>query len=334
MGNIMVDLSTTYLGLEIRNPLVAAASPLSKKLDSVRRLEDAGVGALVMYSLFEEQIIHESRELDFFLNQGTESYAEAITYFPEMPQYNVGPEAYLERIQEYKKAVHMPIIASLNGISTGGWVKYAKMMEEAGADGLELNIYHIPTDPAISSQELEQAYFDLVRDVRKQVHIPLAVKLGAYFTSFPNLAARLVDAGVNALVLFNRFYQPDLNLTSMAVEPSLELSDSADLRLPLRWVAILYQRIKTEFAITSGVHTGSDMAKALLAGAQVAQVASELIVNGPARALGMLEELTIFMDTRKYKTIDQMRGSLSQQHVAQPAAFERANYMKALNSFD
>ncbi len=330
----MVDLSTTYMGLEIRNPLIAAASPFSKTLDNVRRLEDSGVGALVMYSLFEEQIIHESRELDFFLNQGTESYAEALTYFPELPKYNVGPEAYLERIREYKQAVHIPIIASLNGISTGGWVKYAKMMEEAGADGLELNIYYIPTDPAVSAQELEQAHFDLVRDVRKQVRIPLAVKLGPYFTSFPNLAARLVDAGVNALVLFNRFYQPDLNLTKMEVEPSLQLSDSADLRLPLRWVAILYQRIQTEFAVTSGVHTGTDMAKALLAGAQVVQVASEFIAEGPGRALGMLEELTIFMDTRKYKSIDQMRGSLSQQNVASPSAFERANYMKALNSFD
>ncbi len=330
----MVDLSTTYLGLQLKNPLVASASPLSKKVDSVCKLEDAGVGAVVMYSLFEEQIIHESLELDYYLNRGTYEFAEALTYFPEMESYNVGPEGYLELIAKLKKTVSIPIIGSLNGISTGGWIEYGKKIEEAGADALELNIYYIPTQAETASQELEQVYVDLVTDVRKQVHIPLAVKLSPYFTALPNFARRLVAAGADGLVLFNRFYQPDLDIETLEVTPDLVLSTSTEMRLPLRWIAILYGRIQADLALTTGVHTAEDTVKALMAGANVAMMASALIENGPAYAGEVLKNLQSWMETYEYELVKQMTGSMSQQAVAEPAAFERANYMKALNSFD
>ncbi len=330
----MVDLSTTYLGLQLKNPLVASASPLSKKVDSVCKLEDAGVGAVVMYSLFEEQIIHESLELDYYLNRGTYEFAEALTYFPEMESYNVGPEGYLELIAKLKKTVSIPIIGSLNGISTGGWIEYGKKIEEAGADALELNIYYIPTQAETASQELEQVYVDLVTDVRKQVHIPLAVKLSPYFTALPNFARRLVAAGADGLVLFNRFYQPDLDIETLEVTPDLVLSTSTEMRLPLRWIAILYGRIQADLALTTGVHTAEDTVKALMAGANVAMMASALIENGPAYAGEVLKNLQSWMETYEYESVKQMTGSMSQQAVAEPAAFERANYMKALNSFD
>lgn len=330
----MVDLSTTYLGLPLKNPLVAAASPLSKKESTVRRLEDAGVGAVVMYSLFEEQITHESLALDYFLSRGTESYAEAITYFPDMEKYNVGPEEYLNLIQKLKKAVHIPIIASLNGISTGGWVEYARKMEQAGADALELNIYYLPTDPNLTSQELEQTYVDLVGDIRKQIYIPLAVKLSPYFTALPNFARRLVQAGANGLVLFNRFYQPDLDIETLEVVPRLELSNSSELRLPLRWVAILYKRVQADLALTGGVHTAEDIIKSMMAGACVVQLASELLANGIQRVGELLADMSQWMETFEYESVAQMVGSMSQQAVAEPAAFERANYMKALTSYD
>ncbi len=330
----MVDLSTTYLGLQLKNPLVASASPLSKRVDTVRQLEDAGVGAVVMYSLFEEQIIHESLELDYYLNRGTYQFAEALTYFPEMESYNIGPDGYLEQIATLKKTVSIPVIGSLNGISTGGWVDYGKKIEQAGADALELNIYYIPTDAKITSQELEQTYLDLVADVRKQVHIPLAVKLSPYFSALPNLAQRLVSAGADGLVLFNRFYQPDLNIETLEVTPDLVLSTSTEMRLPLRWVAILYGRITADMALTSGVHTAQDMVKAAMAGAKVSMMASALIENGPAYAGEVLKSLQSWMETNEYESIKQMIGSMSQQAVAEPSAFERANYMKALNSYD
>jgi dihydroorotate dehydrogenase (fumarate) len=330
----MADLSTTYLGLNLKNPLVASASPLSKKTETVRKLEDAGVSAVVMYSLFEEQITHESLALDFFLNQGTESFAEAITYFPDLEHYNVGPENYLELIRKHKEAVDIPVIASLNGISTGGWIKYAQMMEQAGADALELNIYHIPTNPDVTAQELEQAYVDLVHDVRKQVHIPLAVKLSPFFSSLPNLAKRLVSAGANGPVLFNRFYQPDLDIETLEVVPSLVLSSSDELRLPLRWTAILFGRINADLALTTGVHTAQDVVKAVMAGANVAMTTSELLHGGIARASEILADMQVWMDKFEYDSVSQMRGSMSQRSVAEPAAFERANYMKALTSYD
>ncbi len=330
----MADLSTTYLGLKLKNPLVASASPLSKKVEGVRRLEEAGISAVVMYSLFEEQITHESLALDHFLTRGSESFAEAMTYFPDLDNYNIGPENYLELVYRIKKAVSIPVIGSLNGISSGGWVDYARRIQDAGADALELNIYYVPTDTKLTSQELEQNYVQLVKEVRSQVKIPLAVKLSPYFTALPNLAAQLSDAGADGLVLFNRFYQPDLDIESLDVIPNLVLSTSDELRLPLRWVAILYGRIKADLALSSGVHSAADVVKALMAGAKVAMTTSELLAKGIGRATEMLADLNRWMEEFEYASVQQMTGSMSQQSVAEPAAFERANYMKALSSFD
>lgn len=329
-----LDLTTTYLGLQLKNPLVASASPLSKKVDMVRRLEDAGTAAVVMYSLFEEQITHESHELDHYLERGTHSYAEALNYFPDLDNYNLGPEPYLEHLYRIKQAVSIPIIASLNGVSSGGWVEYAHKIEQAGADALELNIYYLSTDINLSGAELEQSYIDLVRDIRARVSLPLAIKLSPFFTSIPNMAKRLVDAGANGLVLFNRFYQPNFDLDELKVVPDLELSNSQELRLPLRWIAILYGSVAADFALTSGVHTGHDVLKAIMAGSSVAMLASELLAHGPGRLPHIIEDIERWMEENEYESITQMKGCMSQRAVAEPAAFERANYMKALNSFD
>lgn len=330
----MIDLSTQYLGLKLKNPLVASASPLSKKVDTVKKLEDAGIGAVVMYSLFEEQIIHESHALDYFLNHGTESFSEALTYFPDMEHYNVGPDGYLDMIRKLKESVQVPVIASLNGISTGGWVDYACKMEQAGADALELNIYFLPTDLELEGIALEDAYVELVRSVRAQVKIPLAVKLSPYFTALPNFARKLVGAGANGLVLFNRFYQPDLDIETLEVVPDLVLSTSDELRLPLRWTAILYGRLQADLALTTGVHSVEDVVKATMAGARVSMMASELLSRGIGRVSEILADLEKWLETYEYHSIQQMLGSMSQQAVADPAAFERANYMKVLQSFD
>jgi dihydroorotate dehydrogenase (fumarate) len=330
----MVNLTTHYLGLDLKNPLVASASPLSKKLDSVRRLEDAGVSAVVMYSLFEEQIIHESLALDHFLNRGTDVSAEATTMFPDLANYNLGPDEYVEHVRKIKAAVSIPVIGSLNGYTGGGWIDYAQKIEQAGADGLELNLYNVPTDTGMSAADLEKSYIQLVHDVRSKLHIPLAVKLSPYFTSLPNLAVRLAQAGANGLVLFNRFMQPDLDIETLEVVPHLVLSDSNELRLPLRWVAILHERVDADLALSTGIHTGEDIVKAMMAGANVAMTASELLEKGMDRATGMLEELQNWMEEYEYESIQQMRGSMSQKNVTDPAAFERGNYMKALSSFD
>lgn len=330
----MVDLTTQYLGLKLKNPLVASASPLSKKVENAKRLEDAGVAALVMYSLFEEQIVHESLELDYHLDHGTESFPEALTYFPDLNYYNLEPQAYVEHLRQIKKSVSIPVIGSLNGTSTGGWVHYAKLIEEAGADALELNIYFIPTDPLTGAQDLEAAYLNLVRAVRCEVKIPLAVKIGPQFSSLPNFARNLANAGANGLVLFNRFYQPNLDIETMDVVPDLELSTSSDLRLPLRWIAILYSHIAADFALSSGVHTPQDMVKAVMAGANVAMSTSALLHNGPEYARTLLTGFGEWMEKFDYASVDQMRGALSQKNVADPAAFERANYMKILNSYN
>lgn len=330
----MTDLSTTYLGLKLKNPLVASASPLSKKVDTVKELEDAGVSAVVMYSLFEEQITHESHALDYFLNRGSESYAEAMTYFPEMENYNIGPDSYLDLVSKLKRTVDIPIIGSLNGVSTGGWVDYAKKIEEAGADALELNIYYLPTDVKIVSKELEDAQIELVASVKKQLSIPLAVKLSPFYTALPAYAKRLSHAGADGLVLFNRFYQPDIDTETLEVIPSLNLSDSNDLLLPLRWVAILHGKIKADLALTSGVHNEKDVLKAMMAGANVVEITSEFLANGIGRATEILEGLKKWMVEYEYDSITQMQGSMSHKSVAEPAAFERANYMKALQSFD
>jgi dihydroorotate dehydrogenase (fumarate) len=330
----MPDLTTTYLGLQLRNPLVASASPLSKKVDTVRRLEDAGAAAVVMYSLFEEQITHESQELNYYLERGTHSYAESLSYFPDLDFYNMGSEPYLEHLHRVKQAVDIPVIGSLNGISSGGWVQYAQRIEQAGADALELNIYYLPTDPNLSCAELEEQYVKLVRDVRATVKIPIALKLSPFFTSLPHIARRFVEAGANSLVLFNRFYQPDFDLEELEVIPNLQLSTSRELRLPLRWIALLYGRIEADFALTSGVHTAQDVLKAVMAGASVAMTTSALLEYGIGRLTHILIDLQAWMEEHEYESVTSMKGSMSQRAVAEPAAFERANYMKVLNSFN
>jgi len=329
----MTDLSTTYLGLHLKNPLVASASPLSKKIERVKQLEEAGIAAIVMYSLFEEQIIHESLELDHYLTRGTDSYAEAMSYLPDSGTYTLLPDKYLAKVTELKKAVNIPIIGSLNGVSKGGWVRYAHRIQEAGADAVELNLYYIPTDPAITAQELEDAQIDLVADVKSSIKIPLAVKLSPFYTSLPNFTRRLVDAGADGLVLFNRFYQPDFDLEELKIAHTLDLSTSNDLRLPLRWISILHGQLNTDFALTSGVHTASDVIKAMMSGANIAMIASELLRRGPERVPDILSELQTWINVHEYTSIKQMQGSMSQTSVAEPAAFERANYMKVLSSF-
>jgi len=328
-----MDLSTTYMGLTLPNPLVASSSPLSHKVETICQLEEAGIGAVVMYSLFEEQISLESQQLDYFLTHGTESYAEALSYFPDLGEYNVGPDEYLNLIRKAKQQTNIPIIASLNGVSAGGWVRYAKLMEQAGADALELNIYYLPTDPDLPGTTVEQMTVDVVQAVRQEVSIPLAVKIGPFFSSIPNMAKRLAEAGADALVLFNRFYQPDIDIVNLEVTPHLVLSDSHELRLPLRWTAILYGRVPVDLAITTGVHTYQDVLKGLMAGAKVTMMASELLANGLGRIAQILHEMQAWMEEYEYTSVCQMIGSVSQKNVAQPAAFERANYMKVLDSY-
>ncbi|HET7376014.1 MAG TPA: dihydroorotate dehydrogenase-like protein [Anaerolineae bacterium] len=330
----MIDLSTTYLGMNLRNPLMPSASPLSKSIDTVKRLEDHGAAAVVMYSLFEEQITHESDELDHYLSYGTESYVEATSYFPDLAHYNLGPQEYLEHIRKAKAAVDIPIIGSLNGVSSGGWIRYAKLIQEAGADALELNVYFIPTDPAISSANVENMYLDLVQQLKGSVRIPVAVKLTHFFSSLPHVASRLDQAGADALVLFNRFYQPDIDLENLDVVTNLSLSSSYELRLRLRWAAILFGNVKADLAITGGVHTAEDVLKCMMVGAKVAQMASVLLHNGVHVLDDILIDLRRWLETHEYESIKQMQGSMSQRNVAQPAAFERANYMKVLNSFE
>jgi dihydroorotate dehydrogenase (fumarate) len=330
----MPDLTTTYLGLALKNPLVASASPLSKKLDLVRRLEDAGASAIVTYSLFEEQINHESHELDYYLNRGTDSYSESLSYFPDLDTYNLGPESYLEHIARMKQIVDIPVIASLNGVSMGGWLDYARKIEQAGADALELNIYTLATDPEWTSQDIEASYVELVSEVRSAVDIPISLKLTPFFTALPNVAKRCVQAGANGLVLFNRVYQPDFDLEALEVMPHLELSTARELYLPLRWTALLYGRIDADFALTSGVHSAQDVLKAMMAGASVVMLASSLLTNGIKRLTSLRDELHQWMEEHEYESIRQMKGSMSYLAVADPVAFERANYMKALNSFD
>ncbi len=330
----MIDLSTTYLGLKLKNPIVPSSSPLMQDVDNIRRMEDAGAAAVVLHSLFEEQIAQESEILDRSLDQGTYTYAESLTYFPDLGNYNLGPEGYLEHIRKAKAAVRIPVIASLNGASTGGWVEYAQKMEQAGADALELNTYYIAADPAQTAAQVEAMYLDLVRAVKASVRIPVAVKLSPYFSAFSNFAARLDDAGANALVLFNRFYQPDFDLENLEVVPDLELSTSSELRLRLRWVAMLHGRVKADLAVTGGVHTAEDVLKSMMAGARIAMMTSALLHHGIDHLRGVLVDLAKWMDEHEYVSIRQMQGSMSQKSVANPAAFERANYMKVLRSYE
>lgn len=329
----MTDLSTTYLGLNLKNPLVASASPLSKKLDRAKKLEDAGISAIVMYSLFEEQIIHESLELDHFLNRGADSFPEALSYLPDGGMYAIKPEKYLDQVTGLKKALKIPVIGSLNGVSKGGWTRYARKIEEAGADALELNVYYIATDLDMTSSDIEDTQVELVAEVKSAVKIPLAVKISPFVTSIPNYAKRLVEAGADGLVLFNRFYQPDFDLEELEIIHSLDLSTSSDLRLPLRWISILHGKIDTDFALTSGVHSYTDVLKSMMSGAKVAMMASNLLHSGEQVIGEILSNLETWMKEHEYESIQQMQGSMSQKSVKEPAAFERANYMKVLNSF-
>lgn len=328
-----MDLKTNYLGINLRNPIVPSASPLSYELDNIRMMEDMGAGAVVMYSLFEEQIKNESHELDHYLSYGSESFGEALSYFPEMEDYNTGPDEYLEHIRKAKEAVDIPIFGSLNGVSSGGWIEYAEKIEDAGADGMELNIYYIPTNPQFSGTDVEKMYIEIVKDVKKSVKIPVAVKLNPFFSSLANMALKFAEAGADGLVLFNRFYQPDLDIENLEVEPHLVLSRSFDLRLPLRWVAILYDQVNIDLAISSGVHTYKESLKGLMAGAKITMLASELLANGIERISDILTAMTDWMEEHDYHSVKQMQGSLSQVNVAEPAAFERANYMKVLQSW-
>lgn len=329
----MPDLKTNYLGLQLKNPLVASSGPLSKDVGHILRMQDAGVAAVVLHSLFEEQINLESKELDRFLSKDEHSYAEALQYFPDMQGYNIGPEGYLEHIRKTKAAVDIPVIGSLNGVSTGGWIRYARLIEEAGADALELNVYYIPTDPEMGSAQVEQIYLDLVRDVKGTLKIPVAVKLGHAFTAMANMARRLDQAGADALVLFNRFYQPDLDLEKLEAVPHLTLSNSSELLLRIHWVAILYGHIRADLAVTGGVHTAQDVLKAMMAGARVAMMTSALLKSGIGYLAKVRTDLLAWMEEREYASIRQMQGSMSYRSVAEPAAFERGNYMKVLSSY-
>lgn len=329
----MLDLSTKYLGLELKNPLVVSASPLSRDLGTVRSLEDCGASAIVLHSLFEEQINLESQQLDKFLSSGTDVSAEALSMFPDMTSYNIGPEGYLEHIRKVKTAVRIPIIASLNGVSAGGWTRYAREMQQAGADALELNIYYLPTDPNLTSAAVEDMYCHLLSQVKATVQIPVAVKLGPYFSAMANMARQLDHFGANALVLFNRFYQPDFDLEALEVVPSLVLSRSNELRLRLHWAAILFGKIKADIAITGGVHTAEDAIKSMMAGARVAMMTSALLEAGPQHLRRVLDDMSDWLERHEYESVRQMQGSMSQQSVPYPAAFERANYMKVLGGY-
>jgi dihydroorotate dehydrogenase (fumarate) len=328
-----VDLTTNYMGMALKNPIVPSSSPLSESLDGIRRMEDAGAAAVVMYSLFEEQITLESHQLDHFLSYGTDGFAEALSYFPDMATFKVGPDEYLNLIRRAREAVGIPIIGSLNGVSTGGWIQYAREIEEAGASALELNVYYIPTDLEMTGAEVEEMYLSILRDVKNAISIPVAVKLSPFFSATANMAYRLAEAGANALVLFNRFYQPDFDLENLEVVPHLVLSNSHELRLPLRWVAILHGRVPADFAITTGIHALEDVLKGLMAGAKVTMMASELLQSGVQRIGQVLEGMVQWMEEYEYESVAQMQGSMSQQRVAEPAAFERANYMKVLGSW-
>ena len=328
-----VDLRTRYLGLELANPLVPSASTLSSRLDTLKRLEDAGASAVVMQSLFEEQIEHEEMQVLQVLEAGSESFPEARNYFFELEDYNTGPTSYLKHLEATKEDLGIPVIWSLNGISQGGWIRYAKLIQDAGADALELNIYFVAADPDMSADDVERRYVDLVGTVRESVSIPLAVKVGPYFSSMGHMARRLVAAGADGLVLFNRFVQPDIDLDTLRVDPSLHLSTPFELRLPLRWIAILRGRVDCSIAATSGVHTAEDALKLLLAGADVTMMASALFQNGPEHLSHVLEGLTKWLEEHEYESVEQMKGSVSQARSDDPVAFERSNYMQALVSY-
>ena len=328
-----MDLTTNYLGLSLRTPLVASASPLTNQVHKVKKLEDVGASAIVLYSLFEEQLEKEQEELHHHLTAGTESFAEALSYFPEADNYLVGPEQYLEHISKCKEAVDIPIIASLNGSSIGGWTHFAQEIEKAGADALELNIYYIPTEMNLSGTDVEKTYIDIVKAVKSEVNIPVAVKLSPYFSNMANMAKQFDEAGANGLVLFNRFYQPDFDLDELEVVPNVLLSTPQAMRLPLTWIGILYGKIKADMAATSGVHYAEDAIKMLMAGAKVTMMASALLRNGVDHMKVVETNMVRWMEEHEYESVMQMQGSMSQQNVADPSSFERAQYIRTIHSY-
>ena len=328
-----MDLTTTYLGLKLRSPLVVSASPLSEDMDNIKRMADAGAAAVVLYSIFEEQLRQDRLELHRHLENGTNSFAEALSYFPEPSEYRLGPEEYLKHIAAAKKTTGIPIIASLNGSSAGGWTSFAKQIQAAGADALELNIYYIPTSRDLTGTEVEMTYLDILKAVKANVTIPVAVKLSPFFSNMANMAKRLDEAGANGLVLFNRFYQPDIELESLEVKPNILLSTPMAMRLPLRWIALLYGRLNASLAATSGIHRASDALKMLMAGADVTMLCSTLLRHGIPQIAAIERDMIDWMDEREYESVEQLKGSLSQKNCAEPAAFERAQYMKALTGY-
>lgn len=329
-----MNLNTSYLGLNLKSPLVASASPLSETVDGFKRLEDAGAGAVVMYSLFEEQLRQEQLLLHHHTTSTADSHAEALSYFPDVHHFKTDSHGYLELIRKAKEAVNIPVIGSLNGTTPGSWVKFAKRIEEAGADALELNLYSVPASIDMDGAQVEANDLEVVRHVCEAIRIPVAVKISPFFSSIPNMAMRFTYAGARGLVMFNRFYQPDIDLEELTVKPNVRLSNSDALRLPLRWIAILYGRLDTDFAATGGVHTGHDVAKLLLAGAQVTMMASALLRHGPNHIRKVEAELRQWMDLNEYHSIGQMRGALSQINCEDPTAYERAQYMHALTTFN
>lgn len=326
----MIDLGTSYLGLKLPTPLIASASPLSRDLDGVRRLEDAGASAVVLYSLFEEQLRQEEIDLDYHLHAGTESFAESITFFPQASEFHTGPEGYLKHIRKCKGAVKIPIIASLNGSTLGGWTKFAAEIEKAGADAIECNIYSIATDPRLSSADIEKTYLEIVQAVKATVTIPVAVKLSPFFSNLANMAQRLEKAGADALVLFNRFYQPDINLEELEIQPNVLLSTPQSLRLPLTWIGILFGRVRANLAATGGVHSAEDVVKLLMVGADATMLCSSLMRHGINHLRHVERGLREWMEEHEYESVQQMQGSMSQQKCPDPAAFERAQYMRAV----
>jgi dihydroorotate dehydrogenase (fumarate) len=321
------------MGLKLKNPLVPSASPLTADVDSIQQLAEHGAAAIVLHSLFEEQIRHEQEELDYLTTQGTESFAESLTYFPEPDDYRRGPEEYLELIRGAKAAAGIPIIASLNGTTVGGWSDYAKKMEEAGADAIELNVYYIAADGTQSGQTVEQRYLDILKAVKAAVKVPVAMKLSPYFSSTAGMAKQLAQAGADGLVLFNRFYQPDIDLVQLEVVPDLILSNPFEMRLPLRWIAVLHGNVEASLAATTGIAAGQDVIKMIMAGADVTQVCSVLLRKGPGELGTILRDMQAWMDQNEYASVEQMKGSMSQRACPDPSAFERANYMKTLNSY-
>jgi dihydroorotate dehydrogenase (fumarate) len=328
----MIDLSTPYLGLHLRNPLVCSSSPMCQDLGILAQMEAAGAAAVVLHSLFEEQIERESLDLGHFLEHGTNSYAESLSYFPDMGAYNLGPEGYLEHIRQARALLKIPVIASLNGRTRGGWLRYAKLIEEAGADALELNVYEVPTEVERSSEQVESDLVDLVRDVARSVQIPVAVKLSPFYTAPVALARRLADAGAKGLVLWNRFYQPDFDLERLEVVPSLWLSTADELRLRLHWVAIMYGRVRASLAVTGGVHTGLDVLKVMMAGGNVAMMTSALLRHGVEHLTAVLDQMRDWMEEHDYHSLRMMHGCMSFHSVPNPSAYERANYMKVLRA--